>query len=141
VVAPALERVDLYPAAGRQDQRAEQLARWIAGRAARDEHAGEHRVAHRAEPERDVAGPVHRDAAHPEVLVRIDDRALLEYRRLGSWAADLVPADRGQRAAEHGVVHDERLVIAKVAIGEPEHHAIGQAVDLLAGLGLGDARD
>ena len=89
-----------------------------------------------AEADRDVALLVHRHAGHPARL-RARHRvvrcvcALLVDDGVRRRAPDLVPADPFDGIRLHRVVQDERLVVAEVPIGEPEHEAVAERVETL----------
>ena len=90
-----------------------------------------------AEPEADVARPIHRGAPHP-ARVRVGRvRALLVDEGVAGRIPDFVPAHprAGRTAgrpigiADHVVIGDEGRVSAHVPVGEPEHHPIAQRVE------------
>src|SRR5438132_789666 len=98
--------------------------------------------------ERDVAGLVHRDAAHPAVLPRGDgrvlwsERPLLKHRpRAGARAPYLEPADARMIHAVHvdDEITDQGLVAAEVAVLEPPHRPLVDGVERRRRSGLGDA--
>src|ERR1043166_9290574 len=38
------------------------------------------------------------------------------------------------------MVHDQRFMVAKSAVGQAEHYAVAESIDLLTRIGFGDAR-
>src|SRR4029078_12503146 len=100
-------------------------------------------AARRAVAEADVAGLVHRNAAHPAVGRVGNVRSLLVDRQGAARIAQLVPAAARRALIEEPgpdrVVHHERLVVAEVAVGEPRHQAVRQRIQLLARRRLGNA--
>src|SRR5207248_10038148 len=64
---------------------------------------------------------------------------LLEDRRRAVGDADLVPAHAGRGPRRDRVVHDQRFVVGEVAVGEAEHEAVGQRIELLGRSRLRDA--
>src|SRR5262249_41353768 len=143
VVTPAIEARALR--AGALDERRlalRDLARGIAGEAARVTQRGLHRPARHAVADGEVARLVHRDAAHPAVrAVARGGRVLLEDRGRRPRRTELVPAHAGRpvRAGVDGVVENERLVIAEVAVPEAVHQAVGERRELLGAALLRDA--
>ena len=91
-----------------------------------------------AESEPDPSRLIHRDTAHPPVAAIGRIRALLEDARIAAGDPQLVPADADRRAGGDAVVHDERLVIAEVAVGEPVHEPVGERVEPLSRAELRD---
>ncbi len=58
----------------------------------------------------------------------------------GARAADLVPAESGASGlGADGVVDDERLVVAEVAVDEPVHQTVAEGLELLRRVELGNA--
>src|SRR6266702_2008671 len=103
-------------------------------------NAWEQAPARGAETERHIAVLIHRDATQPEVNVRVIERLLLVNKRNGARAANLVPAHRCQRPSSDRMIHNQRFMVTKVSVGQAEHHAIAEPVELLAGWWLGNAR-
>ena len=72
---------------------------------------------------------IHRDAAHPAPQrVRGRKGALLENGGRAAEAAHFIPAHADARIRQHAVIHQERFVIAEVAIGESEHEAVAKHI-------------
>jgi len=52
---------------------------------------------------------------------------------------DFIPPHAAACSGNDGMINNQRLVAAKVAIGQAEHQAIGQRIELVASAGLDDA--
>ena len=60
--------------------------------------------------------------------------------RRGARAAELVPAESGASGlGADGVVDDERLVVAEIAVDEPVHQTVAEGLELLRRVELGNA--
>ena len=94
-----------------------------------------------AKAERQVARLIHRGAAHPAPgRVRLVG-ALLKDHRCGRHGAQLKPAHTCHAARTHGIIsHDRFVAVAELAIGEPEHQTVANAVQLVASFPTGAHR-
>ncbi len=132
VVAPPAVAVHLAAGAGEPDVLGAHEPERVAGEPARDADRGVHGRARLRVSEGHVAVSVHRDRTHPSEAVVRGVGPLLVDRRRGARAADLVPADgRAAGLRANGVVDDERLVVAEVAIGQAVHDALLQRLEQL----------
>src|SRR5205085_2118380 len=83
---------------------------------------------------------IYGNAAHPAGIRIGSIGALLENRWIsGGVETQLVPTHTNGAICSDRVIDDERFVIAKVPVGEPEHHAIPQRIEHVAA-GLRNAR-
>ena len=91
-----------------------------------------------AKTDRQVAVLVHRSAAHPAPgRVRLVG-ALLKNRRGARHAAQLKPAYPCHPARTHRIISHNRFVaVAELAIGEPEHQTVADAVQIAGRSQLG----
>src|SRR5579863_883486 len=109
------------------------LIQWVAGHSSgKSERRMQGCTVGFAETERNVAGLVHGNTAHPQRVVAFGDRTLLEYFRGSVRIAYFIPTFARSRFAGHnGMAPDQSLVVAKIPVSEPEHDAITQRVELL----------
>ena len=72
---------------------------------------------------------IHRGAAHPAPGRVGLVGALLKDRRCGRHGAQLKPAHTCHAARTHGIIaHDRFVAVGELAIGEPEHQTVADAV-------------
>ena len=131
VVAPAILElaVVLRTGTGLQDLFGFESSQGVAGQTAAVPDGRIDGGARRAVPDRDVPHRVHSDAAHPAPERAVGrKRTGLVNRWCRRRTADLVPANAGARSRGDRMVDHQRLVVAKVAIGQPVHQPVRQRV-------------
>ncbi len=85
-----------------------------------------------AETDREVALAVHRRTAHPAPgRVGLIGAFLEDGNRTRRNVAELKPANAGDAARADSEVANQRFVVAKVAIGEPEHKPVADAIEFV----------
>src|SRR5712692_8638481 len=112
-----------------------QRAGWIPWHAARVANRRVDRVARCAVTNGNVAGAVHRDAAHPPKHVTRCVSALL----IDDWILvrpQLVPPHSMPAVDDDGMIHDQCFVIAEIAVREPKHRAVPDGLEWSARTGL-----
>ena len=82
------------------------------------------RAAGQTEAERNVAGLIHRDAAHPTIIGIRSVGALLENCWRGTRRPNFVPTNADACPCGHAVVNNQRFMIAEVPIRESVHQTI-----------------
>src|SRR5215471_18781807 len=131
VVAPPGEAAVLGAAAGLDvDLRAER-AQGIRGSAAGEADRGIEAARGNAVTDGDVTGVVHCGATHPAEARVGSECALLENRGRAAGASNFIPPDTYARTGRDGMVHHQRLVVAKVAVSQPVHETVRQRIKLL----------
>src|SRR5438093_351695 len=91
--------------------------------------------------ERDVARLVHGNRTHPAIVpVAGREGPLLIHSGRAARTSDFIPAQAHDAARGNGMVYDERLAAAQVAIGQAIHQTVAERVKLLSGPALGDAK-
>ena len=97
--------------------------------------------------DRDIANLVHRNTPHPAGTRVRRIGPLLVHNGCAIGVAYLIPSHgRNSRcvvrlltAGVHGVVDNQRLVVAKIPVGQSVHQPVANRVELLAGPRLRDA--
>ncbi len=113
-------------------------ARWIADQSSCVANRWVEAAARHAEPQPHVADVILRDAGHPAMVAvaRRIHPLLGQIPRPRAALAQLEPVNAGPAPASDGVVGDQGLMTAEIAVGQMVHQAVGNDVQRLGGTRL-----
>src|SRR2546422_9435589 len=147
VITPSVKVLCLRASSLKNAPLALKTSQWVRRHASRKADRRVHAGTRDAVTDRDIANLVHRGTPHPAGTRVRRVRPLLVHNGCAVRVAYLIPSHgrdsrcvvRPLTAGVHGVVDDQRLVVAKVPVGQSVHQPIANRVELLAGPRLRDA--